>query len=83
MFGDVIALSFWLNGTASASCCQFVEGPYLESHYFGEVVGMALRLKDGTLKAAIDYAMLGLWERGVYADLTRRWFPINPYGAGP
>jgi polar amino acid transport system substrate-binding protein len=79
-FADGVSLGFWLNGTSSADCCRFLGGPYLESRFFGEGVGMALRPSDGRLKTAIDFALFRLWERGVYADLVRRWFPVNPYG---
>lgn len=82
LFGDGIALAFWLNGTSSAGCCVFAGGPYLEARFFGEGVGMALRPSDGILRGAIDFALFRLWETGVYADLVRRWFPVSPYGDG-
>ena len=81
VFGDGIALAFWLNGTASDACCRFIGGPYLESRFFGEGIGMALRPSDDKLKKAIDFALFRLWEEGTYADLVRRWFPVSPYGA--
>src|SRR6185312_374867 len=43
LFGDGIALSFWLNGTDSAGCCVFRGGPFTESRFFGEGVGIAVR----------------------------------------
>src|SRR3954452_6332949 len=43
VFGDGVALAFWLNGTESAGCCKFVGGPFTESRYFGEGVGIAVR----------------------------------------
>jgi polar amino acid transport system substrate-binding protein len=82
LFGDGISLAFWLNGSSSADCCRFLGGPYLESRYFGEGVGMALRPTDDTLRRAIDFALFRIWERGIYADLVRRWFPVSPFGEG-
>ena len=82
LFGDGVSLAFWLNGSSSADCCRFAGGPYLESRYFGEGVGMALRPTDQTLRRAVDFALFRLWERGVYADLVRRWFPVSPFGEG-
>jgi polar amino acid transport system substrate-binding protein len=79
LFGDGVSLAFWLNGTSSQSCCRFVGGPYLESRFFGEGIGMALRPTDQVLKKAIDFALFRLWERGIYGDITRRWFPIGPF----
>jgi polar amino acid transport system substrate-binding protein len=82
LFGDGISLAFWLNGSSSGDCCRFAGGPYLESRYFGEGVGMALRPTDDTLRRAIDFALFRIWERGIYADLVRRWFPVSPFGEG-
>jgi polar amino acid transport system substrate-binding protein len=81
-FGDGVGIAFWLNGTASETCCAFVGGPYLETAFFGEGIGMVLRPTDQRLKGAIDFALFRLWEKGTYADLVRRWFPVSPYGTG-
>jgi polar amino acid transport system substrate-binding protein len=82
LFGDGVALAFWLNGSSSAGCCSFVGGPFLETRYFGEGVAIAVRPREGLLRQAIDFALFRLWEKGIYADLVRRWFPVNPYEPG-
>jgi polar amino acid transport system substrate-binding protein len=79
VFGDGVSLAFWLTGDASGDCCRFVGGPFLESRFFGEGLSVAVRREDETLRHAIDHALFRLWERGVYADLVRRWFPLNPF----
>jgi polar amino acid transport system substrate-binding protein len=79
LFGDGIQLAFWLNGTASADCCAFRGGPFLESRYFGEGVGIAVRKGNEPLRRAFDWAMHRLWEKGAYADLYLRYFPISPF----
>jgi len=79
LFGDGVALSFWVGGTASKDCCTLAGGAYLESHFFGPGLSMAVRRDDTTLKRAIDFALFQLWERGVWADLVRRWFPVDPF----
>ena len=79
LFGDGFALSFWLNGTDSGNCCAFVGGPFLESRYFGEGVGVAVKRGNDTLRLAINWALFRLWEKGRYTDLWLRYFPINPY----
>ena len=43
LFGDAVSLAFWLNGTDSANCCAFRGGPYMDSRYFGEGVGIAVK----------------------------------------
>jgi polar amino acid transport system substrate-binding protein len=79
LFGDGFALSFWLNGTDSANCCAFVGGPFMESHYFGEGIGVAVKRGNDTLRLAINWALFRLWEKGRFTDLWLRYFPINPY----
>ena len=79
MFGDGISLSFWLNGTNSAGCCEFRGGPYLESRYFGEGVGIAVRKGNDLLRQAFNWALFRLWENGRFTDLWLRYFPISPF----
>ena len=79
VFGDGISLAFWLNGTDSANCCRFVGGPYLESRYFGEGVGIAVRRGNDLLRQSLNWALFRLWEQGRFTDLWLRYFPINPF----
>lgn len=79
LFGDGIALAFWLNGTDSANCCVFRGGPYLESRFFGEGVGIAVRRGNDLLRQAINWALFRIWEKGRFTELWLRYFPINPF----
>jgi polar amino acid transport system substrate-binding protein len=79
LFGDGISLAFWLNGTDSGNCCVFRGGPYLESRYFGEGVGIAVRQGNDLLRQAFNWALFRLWEKGRFTDLWLRYFPISPY----
>jgi polar amino acid transport system substrate-binding protein len=79
LFGDGIALSFWLNGTDSAGCCAFLGGPFLESRYFGEGVGIAVRRGNDALRMALNWALFRLWETGRFTDLWLRYFPLSPF----
>jgi polar amino acid transport system substrate-binding protein len=79
VFGDGIALSFWLNGTDSAGCCGFRGGPYTEPRFFGEGVGIAVKPGNEVLLRALNYALYRLWERGVFTDLYLRYFPVGFY----
>lgn len=79
LFGDGIQSAFWLNGSDSAGCCAFRGGPFTESRYFGEGVGIAVRRGNDTLRNALDWALFRVWEKGRFADLWLRYFPINPF----
>ncbi len=72
LFGDGIALAFWLNGTDSAGCCAFRGGPYLESRFFGEGVGIAVKrgndlLAPGAQLGAVPAMGEGQLHRSVAA----------------
>jgi len=79
LFGDGISLAFWLNGTDSAGCCEFRGGPYMESRFFGEGVGIAVRRGNSLRRQAFNWALFRLWENGRFTDLWLRYFPISPY----
>lgn len=76
-FGDGIQLSFWLQSESADGCCLFVGGPYMESRFFGD--GMAIAVPRGAAdrKQAIDSALASLFEKGVYAELYLRYFPVG------
>ena len=78
LFGDGFSLAFWLNGTDSGGCCEFAGGPFVESRYFGEGIGVAVKRGNDTLRMAINWALFRLWEKGRFTELWLRYFPINP-----
>jgi polar amino acid transport system substrate-binding protein len=79
LFGDGIQLSFWIHGTDSNDCCAFKGGPFTESRYFGEGIGIAVKRGNETLRLAFNWALFGLWEKGRFTDLWLRYFPISPF----
>jgi len=79
LFGDGISLALWLNGSDSAGCCAFRSGPYLESRYFGEGVGIAVKRGNDLLRQALNWALFRQWEKGTFTDLWLRYFPISPF----
>lgn len=79
LFGDGVSLAFWLNGTDSANCCAFRGGPYLESRFFGEGVGIAVRRGNDLFRQTFNWALFRLWEKGRFTDLWLRYFPISPF----
>jgi polar amino acid transport system substrate-binding protein len=79
LFGDGFALSFWLNGSSSGGCCTFADGSFVESRYFGEGIGIAVKHGNDTLRRAINYALFRIWETGRFTDLWLRYFPVSPF----
>jgi polar amino acid transport system substrate-binding protein len=76
LFGDGVQLSFWLTGESAAGCCAFAGGPYLEPRFFGQGMAIALRKDAPDLKRAVDAAMESLHDKGTYAELFLRYFPV-------
>jgi polar amino acid transport system substrate-binding protein len=79
IFGDAISLAFWVNGTDSADCCAFSSGPFVESRYFGEGIGIGVRRGNDLLRQALNWAMFRLWEKGKFTDLWLRYFSVSPF----
>jgi polar amino acid transport system substrate-binding protein len=79
LFADAISLAFWLNGTDSENCCSFRGGPYMDSRYFGEGIGIAVKKGNDTIRLALNWALFRVWEQGRFTDLWLRYFPINPF----
>ena len=76
-FADGMALSFWLSGSGSQSCCRFVGGPYLLPAYLGPGMAIATRRDRPELAAAFDYALHEINANGTFAELYLRYFPIS------
>ncbi len=79
IFGDAISLAFWINGTDSGDCCAFSGGPFVESRYFGEGVGIGVKRGNDLLRQSLNWAMFRLWEKGRYTDLWLRYFSVSPF----
>ena len=79
LFGDGITLAFWINGSDSANCCVFKGGPFTESRYFGEGIGIAVRKGNDLLRTSLNWALFRVWEKGRYTDLWLRYFSISPF----
>jgi polar amino acid transport system substrate-binding protein len=79
IFGDAISLAFWINGTDSADCCAFSGGPFVESRYFGEGIGIAVRKGNDLLRQSLNWALFRVWEKGRYTDLWLHYFSVSPF----
>ena len=77
VFGDGISLTFWLNGVDSEQCCEFRGGPYLDSRFFGEGVGIAVKKGNRHLVQVLNYALEQVHASGRYEELFLRYFPMN------
>jgi polar amino acid transport system substrate-binding protein len=79
LFADGLTMAVWLNGSEAGDCCRFAGGPYTESRFFGEGVAIVMRKGEPALRKALDYALQRVAEKGTYAELYLRYFPIGFY----
>ena len=79
VFGDGTALVFWLNGTLSRGCCRFLPGAFIESRYFGNGAGIAVRAGNDLLREALNYGLDRIKVSGTYDRIYRRHFPLALY----
>ena len=79
IFGDGMSLAFWINGTDSQECCAFSGGPFVDTRYFGDGIGIAVRKGNDVLRQALNWAMFRIWEKGRYTDLWLRYFSVSPF----
>lgn len=79
LFDDGITSVFWLNGTASKSCCIFRGGPLVDQKYFGNGVGFAVQKGNRRLRQLINYALEKVRRDGIYEELFLRYFPLSFY----
>ena len=77
VFGDGIGMTFWLNGVTSEGCCEFRGGPYLDTKYFGEGVGIAVAKGNRPVAQILNYALEQVHASGRYEELFLRYFPIS------
>ena len=79
IFGDGVSLAGWLNASGSKTCCAFFGGPFFDRAYFGEGLAIAVRKNNTALRQALDYGLARLAERGVYAELYLKYFPVGAF----
>ncbi len=78
-FDDGIISEVWLLAPESQNCCAFSGGPFTESRFFGEGVGIAVKNGNNSLRKALDYALAMLARNGVHTDLYLKYFPVGFY----
>lgn len=79
IFGDGVSLATWLGGEGAKGCCAFFGGPFIDRVYFGEGLTIAVRKNNPALRAALDYGLARLAERGVFAELYLKYFPVGAF----
>ncbi|MEM6381552.1 MAG: transporter substrate-binding domain-containing protein [Pseudomonadota bacterium] len=80
VFGDGADLAFWLAGSRSGDCCQFVGEPLFSNRYFGEGLTMAVPRGQPELIQAINAGLARLENSGELETIILTAFPLDPLG---
>jgi polar amino acid transport system substrate-binding protein len=79
LFDDGVSLSFWLNGTLSRQCCEFVGGPFMEPRFFGDGIAIAVPKTDPQIRQLLNTALKRVRQSGRLDELVQRYFPFRVY----
>ncbi len=79
MFDDAFRLMFWMQGTGSGNCCDFIGRGFLDKASFSQPLVFAVRREDGDLRKVLDYGLDRLQTSGRFAQLYNRFFPRSPF----
>lgn len=79
VFDDGISLAFWLNGTLSRQCCEMRGGPFLEPHFFGDGIAIAVPKSDPQMRTLLNDALVRVRASGRFEELVQRYFPVRIY----
>lgn len=79
LFADAISLIFWLNGSLSQGCCQFLGGGFMETKYFGEGLAIAVKRGNTRMRDVLNYALARMRTTGRFQELLLRYFPLRLY----
>jgi polar amino acid transport system substrate-binding protein len=77
IFGDGISLSLWLDSQEGRICCRYRGGPFTDTKFFGEGVGIAVKKGNSQLRQTLDYALATLNARGTFTNLYLKYFPLG------
>lgn len=59
---------------------KFVGPDLLDTKYFGEGMGIALRKGQDEFKAQLNQTIKTLRDNGKYAEIAKKYFDFDPYG---
>ncbi len=79
VFSDALSLSFWLASSASNDCCNFLDGAFESERHFGGGLSVALPKGRQDLVDAMNYALKEINQKGTFAELYLRYFPLGLY----
>ncbi len=78
-FSDGLTAAFWITAEKSKNCCRFSSGPFLAPEFFGHGLAIAMPKENRALAEAMNYALRTINDKGIFAELYLRYFPMSLY----
>lgn len=78
---DSIALDEFIKSEAGQACCDMKGYVAPDIEVLGPGVGAGLRKDDAALKDKINAGIQGIRDNGTYAEITKKYFDFDVYGA--
>ncbi|HHI82669.1 MAG TPA: transporter substrate-binding domain-containing protein [Rhizobiales bacterium] len=77
VFGDSLALMFWINAEPSRKCCRFAGRGFVDPRSFSRPMAIAVRRGNQPLRAILDFGLDRLQVSGRFAAIYRQYFPSS------
>jgi polar amino acid transport system substrate-binding protein len=79
MFGDNLAMIYWVSGQASANCCRVLDGAFSDFDHFSRNLAFLVRRDRPELRAAFDYGLDMAQKNGTTAKIIKAYVPLSPW----
>ena len=79
LFGDNLAVIYWVTGETSASCCELLDGAFSDFDSFSRNLAFLVRRDGPELRAALDYGLDMAQASGATSRIIRTYVPLNPW----
>ncbi|MBC7149207.1 MAG: transporter substrate-binding domain-containing protein [Rhizobium sp.] len=77
--GDMLPMMDWLSKGDGSKCCELVGAPIADPKFIGQGAGIAVRKEDTDLLAKLNAAIDAIRANGKYAEINKKYFPIDIY----
>lgn len=79
MFGDNLAVIYWVSGAAARQCCKLLDGPFTEFGTISRNYSFAVRGERDDVRQAFDSALDRLQQSGATEKLFNAYVPLSPW----
>ena len=79
LFGDNLAMIYWVSGQVAANCCRVLDGAFSDFDHFSRNLAFLVRRDRPDLRAAFDYGLDMAQKNGTTAKIIKAYVPLSPW----